>query len=133
DRVHADIGAAIDRDHAVAVTLAAQLEYFQHQADFIGIVSRVFQKLSPDPVSLVGPGCHLIETIDDQRTLLGGGGDESQLARGVRHDPFSATPYASNKGRESMRPMFFGSLIAVNGRVEIARHAARRTSSVSAR
>ena len=81
-----------DRDHTVAVTFAAQFEHSQHQIDFTGIVSRVFQKLPADPVSLIGLGCHLIETIDDQRALLGCGSDESELARRVRHGPFSATP-----------------------------------------
>ena len=48
DGVHADIGAAIDGDDAVAVVAAAQIEQHKQQRDFVRIVSGILEQLEAD-------------------------------------------------------------------------------------
>ena len=85
DGMDFDIGAAIDRHHAVAIALPAQIQRAEQQIDFIGVEVGVLQKLEADAEARVAADDHLIEPVHDEGAVIGRGGDESKLARRFGH------------------------------------------------
>ena len=71
DRVHADVGAAIDRHHAVAVMASTSAEKLNRQFDFGRIEARCFEDLVADPKAAFGIDHPIIETINDHRAVVG--------------------------------------------------------------
>src|SRR5665213_931269 len=54
DRVHADIGAAVDRHDAVAVMLTTQFEQFERQFNLWWIVGGRLKNLVADAIATIG-------------------------------------------------------------------------------
>ena len=71
DGVHADIGAAIDTDDAVAVMLAAQREQVERELDLAGIEARGFQDLEADAIAPVLIDHPVVEPVHDQGAVIG--------------------------------------------------------------
>ena len=85
DRVHADIGAAVDRDHAVTMVLAPQGQQFERNLDFAGIERGRVEDLKSHAIAAVGGDHAIIETIDNHRSMAGRGHDKGQLLPRDRH------------------------------------------------
>ena len=113
DGVDPDIGAAIDRHHAVAVALAAQIQRAEQQIDFVGIVVGVLQELEADAVACIAVDDHLIEPVHDEGAVIGRGGDEGELAGRFGHGGRARRRTRKQGSRISVR--VGGSGFAVNG------------------
>ncbi len=71
DGVDTDIGAAIDRDDAVTMMLAAKHEQVGHQLDLGGIEAGLFQDLEAHAVAAIGVDHAIVETVDDHGPVIG--------------------------------------------------------------
>jgi hypothetical protein len=69
--VHADIGAAIDGDDAVAVAAAAQIEQHKQQRDVGRIVSGILEQLEADAEAGIVRPPIFVKAIDDHRAMFG--------------------------------------------------------------
>ncbi len=85
DGVDADIGAAVDRDNAVAVMLAAYIKQFEHQVDFGRIIRGCVQELKADAICVGRSGEMLVKSVQNERAVVGSRGDECDLARRLWH------------------------------------------------
>jgi hypothetical protein len=74
--VHADVGAAVDGDHAVAEMPAAAVEQGQGEAHLFFVETRSVEDLEPDAVAAGGIGHLVIIAIDDHDAMVARGQDE---------------------------------------------------------
>ena len=88
-RVHADIGAAVDRDHPVAEMRSPCREQARCDTDLEWFVDGVDQQLVADPVSAFA-GAVVVKSIENHRAVLGRGQHEADLPGrvGHHHGPF---------------------------------------------
>jgi hypothetical protein len=70
DRMHADVGAAVDRHHAVAVMVTPYLQKLDDELDFSWVEGSVFQELIADADFLARRGHMAVEAIDDHRPMV---------------------------------------------------------------
>src|SRR5216683_3639042 len=80
-----DIGAAIDRDDAVAEMLTPQAQQTCHQGDFLARVGRRSEDLIADAKSRPVLVDVTVEAIDDQRAVIRGGEDKRNRSVRVTH------------------------------------------------
>lgn len=93
DRVHADIGAATERDDAVAEVLAPQAEQRQRHLDLGGIERRGLEDLETDADAVVLVHHPVVEAVDDHAAVVRCSEDEGDLALGIGHaDGISPAP-----------------------------------------
>ncbi|CCE01876.1 conserved hypothetical protein [Bradyrhizobium sp. STM 3809] len=85
DRVHADIGPAIDRHGAVAMVLAAHREHAHRELHLARIEGSRIQDLVADAIASVGIDHAVVEPVDDHRAVIAGGQNEGQLPVGNLH------------------------------------------------
>lgn len=71
DSVNADIGAAIDGNHAVAVDALACFDQLQREFDLHRIECRRFQQLVADTDAAIGAAHAVVETIDNHCAVIG--------------------------------------------------------------
>ena len=85
DRMDADIGAAVDGYHAVAMHKSPQFQQLQSQLDFFRIEGREFKNLKSDVIAAAGFADLEFEAIENHRVVIGRGENESQCATTLTH------------------------------------------------
>ena len=85
DAVDADVGAAIDRDDAVAIAAAAQIEQREQQCNVGRIVGGVLEELETDTEAGIVRPPIFVKAIDDHRAMFGRGQDKRELTRWIGH------------------------------------------------
>jgi hypothetical protein len=85
DGVDPDIGAAVDRDHPVAVVAPAQIEQPEQQIDLVRVVRGRLQELKAGAEADARFGHVAVEPVHDQRAVIGRRGDECDFSRLIRH------------------------------------------------
>jgi hypothetical protein len=111
--VHADIGTAVDRHHAIAVAAMPRFDELQGELDFDRVVGGRFERLVADADPGV-PAHAVVEAVDDHGAVIGGGEHESELASDIAHakSPGGGT----QNGERPMCPAWLGvPLIAGTG------------------
>src|SRR5262249_42763683 len=99
DGVHADVGAAIDGDDAVAITASAQVQKREQERNVARIVGGIFQDLVADAEAGIIRPPDLVEAVDDHRAVFGRGEDEGDLAGRIAHRAGVASARTASRRR----------------------------------
>ena len=80
DGMDAEIGAAVDRDDAVAIIPGGADRACSQQSDLVRVVRGLVEELKSGAVGHVGPDDVLIEPVHDEGAVIRRRGDQGELA-----------------------------------------------------